>query len=268
MTIDVLAELLGEHNLHLIRNVMPLAISNAFYEQIYLHYGLERLSYGDGVPSTWRCTHTRGDILEAYMAAIQKDVSRNGQGYQEVRDWLLKVMALRLRLVALNGDGSSQVYSTGTVHQSLTVIPTLSSPRLSGGATNDELVAVEPLAVILSAPATNPQVIKTSTPGEIWSHAKQRARSQVSTEGTSSVILPWTPRMHCSSTASQLYFFRQFIFENMAHIFTQCGPASTSSKARITLFWRTLKSTIDNVQHMILEESQMILLLYYRVCFI
>lgn len=247
---------------------MPFAISNAFYEQIYLHYGLERLSLGDEGPSTPRCTHTRGDILEAYMAAIEKDVSRNGQGYQEIRDWLLKVIALRLRLVALNGDGSSQVYSTGTVHQSFTVIPALSSPRASGGPTNNELVAVEPLAVILSAPATNPQVIKTSTPGEIWSHANQRARPQVNTEGTSSVILPWNSRLHCSSTASQLYFFRQFIFENMTHIFTQCGPAGTSSKSRITLFWRTLKSTIDTVQDMISEESQMILLLYYRVCFI
>jgi len=44
MTFDVLSELLGSHNLHVIRNITQFAISNAFYEQIYLYYGLEKLS--------------------------------------------------------------------------------------------------------------------------------------------------------------------------------------------------------------------------------
>src|ERR1700733_5446745 len=98
MTFDVLSELLGKQNLHVVINITPFAISNAFYEQIYLHYGLEKLSPfftdGDSDKITRGRTHSRGDILEGYMAAIEKDISRNGQGYQEIRDWLLKVMAL------------------------------------------------------------------------------------------------------------------------------------------------------------------------------
>ena len=260
MTIDVLSELMGQQNLNAVRNIMPLAISNAFYEQIYIHYGLEKLSFGNERSST----HQRGDILEAYMAGIEKDVSRNGQGYQEVRDWLLKVMALRLRLVASNTDGSSHFYSAGTVHQSFTVMSTLSQPSAIGGVSDDEFVTMAPNAVILSVPAAEPQAIKPSMADTMWSTANKRGKVHVNTEEKASALLPWTPRMYSSSTSSRLHYFRQFIFENMIHIFTQCQAAQSPSQT-ITLFWKTLKCTMNKAREVISEENQMVLLLYYRV---
>ena len=128
MTYDVLSEILGKDNFKAISNIIPLAISNAFYEQIVLHYGLEKLTPWDGSStgkSSWGITHRRGDLLEAYMAAIEKDISRDGQGYREVRDWLFRVLALRLRRLAVE-DGTA-LCSSGTEQQSLTILPAISA---------------------------------------------------------------------------------------------------------------------------------------------
>ena len=124
ITFDVLSELLGKDNFKTITNITPLAISNAFYEEVVLHYGLEKLTVCNGSsfdkPSRGT-THRREDLLEAYMAAIEKDISREGQGYSEVRDWLFKVLALRLRRLGAQ-DGTS-VCSNGTERQSFTLLP-------------------------------------------------------------------------------------------------------------------------------------------------
>ena len=270
MTFDVLTELLGKQNFHVVRNITPFAISNAFYEQIYLHYGLEKLNPSftndDSDKISWGQTHRRGDILEAYMGAIEKDISRNRQGYQEVREWLLKVMALRLQLVALN-DNSSAFYSAGTAHQSFTVIPPLSPQRTIRDSLYDGVMTVEPTAIFLSSPAANAQPIPTSTPLEIWSKASQRARSQFSADGNSSTIIPWSPGVNRSSSMTRLHQFRQFVFEKMVQIFCQCHGASSSSTSKIKLFWRILKGDLDHVRGILGDESQMILLHYYRVNF-
>ena len=48
MTYDILSELLGKDNFNSISNIFLLVISNAFYEQIVLHYDLEKLTPWDG----------------------------------------------------------------------------------------------------------------------------------------------------------------------------------------------------------------------------
>ena len=74
MTLDVLAELFGQENSQIISNIVPFAISNAFYEQIVLHYKLDIFYSSDGIDgNSWNTTHRRGDLLEGYMAAIEKD---------------------------------------------------------------------------------------------------------------------------------------------------------------------------------------------------
>ena len=270
MTLDVLSELFGEENSQVIRNITPFAISNAFYEQIYLYYGLDKLS-----PWVASCneqlskglTHRRGDILEAYMAAIEKDISRNGQGYQEVRDWLLKVMALRLQMVEPI-DNSSAFYSVGTPHRSFTVIPPPSTRRNISGRANDDVPISEPTVVFLSTPATNKHIVQISPPAKIWSQASQPARSHTKAKGPVATIMPWSSGLERSSIMTQLREFREFIFENMAQIFRQCHRESSSTKSKTVLFWTTLKCKLDNLRVMISEESQMILLLYYRVIFL
>jgi hypothetical protein len=201
------------------------------------------------------------------MAAIEKDISRNRQGYQEVRDWLLKVMALRLQLVALN-DNSNAFYSVGTAHQSFTVIPPLSLQRTIGGSSYDGVIIGDPTAIFLSSPAANARPIPTSAPVEIWWKANQQARSQFSGDGNSSTMIPWSPGFNPSSTMAQLHQFRQFVFEKMVHIFRQCHAARSSSTSKIKVFWRTFKGELDNVREILGEESQMILLHYYRVRFL
>jgi hypothetical protein len=66
---------------------------------------------------------------------------------------------------------------------------------------------------------------------------------------------------------AQLHRFRQFVFEKMVQIFRQCRAASSSSASTIKLFWRTLKGDLDDLRGILREESQMILLHYYRVSF-
>ena len=60
------------------------------------------------------------------MAAIEKDVSRNGLGYREVRNRLLKVMALRLRW-KMAWDEKNVIDST-LLLQSFTTMPRFVSP--------------------------------------------------------------------------------------------------------------------------------------------
>lgn len=100
ITFGVLSELFGRENASTVLKTISWAVSNAFYEQLVLHYGLEKLCSQIPVASNG-LTRMRGDILEVYMAAIDMDVSRDkGGGYQEIHDWLLKVMAIRLGMVS------------------------------------------------------------------------------------------------------------------------------------------------------------------------
>jgi hypothetical protein len=98
VTYDVLAELFGNENDSMIMKIMNWAVSNAFYEQIVLHYGLDYLRPELPFADSNRLTVKRGDVLEAYMAGIMMDPSREvGEGYREVRAWFWKIIRLRLR---------------------------------------------------------------------------------------------------------------------------------------------------------------------------
>jgi hypothetical protein len=88
--------------------IMPWAVSNAFYEQVLLHYGLENLRPQLPLVDSKSLSEKRGDVLEAYMAGIAMDVSRgDGEGYQEVCHWFHKVMSLRLTKVCHSGHSQA-----------------------------------------------------------------------------------------------------------------------------------------------------------------
>jgi len=100
ITYDVFAELFGNETDSFINKAMPWAVSNAFYEQIVLHYGLENLKPHLPLRDSRGLTVKRGDVLEAYMAGIVMDVTREvGEGYREIRAWFYKMIRLRLRKV-------------------------------------------------------------------------------------------------------------------------------------------------------------------------
>jgi hypothetical protein len=100
VTYDVLVQLFGNENDSVMTKAIPWAVSNAFYEQIVLHYGLETLRPQLPLCDSKGLTVKRGDVLEAYMAGIVMDVSREiGEGYQEIRAWFDKLIRLRLRNV-------------------------------------------------------------------------------------------------------------------------------------------------------------------------
>jgi hypothetical protein len=97
---DVLAELFGNENDTIVMKAIPWAVSNAFYEQIVLYYGLVSLRPQLPVEDSKGLTIKRGDLLEAYMAGIVMDVSREaGEGYREIRAWFYRLVRLRLRKV-------------------------------------------------------------------------------------------------------------------------------------------------------------------------
>jgi len=97
ITLEVLSEIMGKENDSEIMNMIPWAVSNIFYEQIFLHYGFDRLRPGLALTQPRSLAENRGDVVEAYTAGIAMDVAREGgEGYQEIRNWFIKIMTLRL----------------------------------------------------------------------------------------------------------------------------------------------------------------------------
>lgn len=105
VTYEVLADLFGNHNSFAILQTLSFAVSNAFYDRLISHYCLEKLcSHHERVlKSSKHVTRMRGDVLESYIAAIMMDISRSGEGYCEIKNWLHQILSLRLRPVLQNG---------------------------------------------------------------------------------------------------------------------------------------------------------------------
>ena len=265
MTFDVLSELFGKDNFKVITNITPYAISNAFYEQIFLHYDLHKLTPSIGpisyeAKSSKGTTHRRGDILEAYMAAIEKDISRNGQGYQEVRDWLLKVLALRLRKVVVREE-SGEFHSTGTAHQSFTVIPPKRPPSLY-----PRVQIIEPTTSVFTSAPPLPADTKTiESPFQATGILCGGKTSQVIAQPNMSLTGHGPLRDESSITNIQLHKFRHFIFESMKQILQESHKRSRSSTENVKSFWSALRCRFDGIQSMVDGEQELILLFYYRV---
>jgi hypothetical protein len=261
MTFDVLSGLLGYDNFKATSNVMPLAISNAFYEQIVLHYGLDKLTLWDTGSSAEKpskgITHRRGDLLEAYMAAIEKDISRDGQGYREVRDWLFRVLALRLRRLVVQ-DGSA-VCSTGAERQSITLLPSTFSSKNnthSGTEMKGSDIFTSETGALLSLTNSKP-VTSSFQAATIW-HASNRRNASQSTMEVNPFMMGSSSK---TNRSVDLDHFRRFLFESMRHIVEQIHKTGSWN---VKSFWSTLSSHLSQVQNMLEDERQMILLFYYR----
>ena len=111
LTYNVLAELLGSSNIMAISSIIRFAGSNGFYKRLIQHYGLEKFCrfHETNLISTKSVAVKRGDILESYFAAIEMDISRCGEGYREIREWLLLVVTLRPRMVLTNQSYAHEV---------------------------------------------------------------------------------------------------------------------------------------------------------------
>lgn len=263
MTFDVLSELFGKDNFKAVSNVMALAISNAFYEQIVLHYGLDKLflcerSFDQNASKG--LTHRRGDLLEAYMAATEKDISREGHGYREIREWLLRVLAVRLRRFAVQ-DGST-VCSSGTEQKSLTILPSISAgTSITHFATemkgsNTFASETGPVFTLTSSEAVTPSCCKATT---VWNPRNCQNPSQSPIENNQFMTMESPSN---TSRSADLNHFRRFLFESMRHTFAQTyKPNSWNVKS----FWSTLSCHLSQLQDMLDDEREMILLFYYRV---
>jgi hypothetical protein len=265
ITFDVLSELLGKENFKAISNITPLAISNAFYEQIVLHYGLEKLTPRiDLTPAkkSREITHMR-DLLEAYMAAIEKDFSRDGQGYKEVREWLFKVLALRLRRLGIQ-DGSI-LCSNGSERHSFTL---LNSPSgLAGmGVAN---IGTEAMESNSSAPKLRP--LLTSTTGskasssratDIWHYPDQKMARQITMKENYFPLTNSPSKQGRSDLNIRLDRLRRFVFDLMKQILEHLH---TTGPWDVKAFWNTLSNYLSDLQGKLQDESEKILLFYYRV---
>jgi len=238
MTLDILTtELLGVENYQAATNIFPLAISNAFYEQIVLYYRLEKANPLDRGDKGQVRTHARGDLLEAYLAAIQKDVSRNGDGYREVQNWLSKVLALRLpRITAQKG---MVVHSIGTEQKSFTTIwppssdlKTTTLSRASGGSLSPSEMAA------------------------IW------RQDNGGTLGQQSIHSSRIIKSDSDGTSDDLNGFRQFLFDTMRQVVMQTYE---SGRWEILSFWKTLSDRFSQLQTALEGKSESMLLFYYRV---
>ena len=82
MTFDIHTELIGKDNVITIVNTRSFTVSNAFYERLLLHYNLEKLCIHlqNFLGDSKSLTRKRGDVLEAYIVAIEMDISRGEEG--------------------------------------------------------------------------------------------------------------------------------------------------------------------------------------------
>jgi len=255
MTLDALSELFGKESYQVTSNIFPLAISNAFYEQIVLHYGLDLLS--PTVQSDRKAvTHLRGDLLEAYMAAIEKDVSRDGKGYREVRDWLFQILALRLRRVRVHNDW--ELYSSGTEHKSLTILPVPEDASLPPVFETQSTYGSKFLQ--LEAPQVgNKDIMSAAQAADLW-HQRQHAPALHSTTKANISIMDSAP----SNETTNLNHFRRFLFETMRQTVAQ---SSKLGSLDLKCFWTALSCLLSQLQDSLEDESESLLLYYYRVCY-
>jgi hypothetical protein len=267
ITFDVLSEILGKDNFKTISNIIPLAISNAFYEQIVLHYGLEKLTLCNdsayAKPSRGT-THRRGDLLEAYMAGIEKDFSREGQGYREVWEWLFKVLVLRLRRPGTQ-DGPISLCSNGTERQTFTC---LCSPSSSAG-TNVTDVGTDVMDSNTSV-FKPPSTLSSTTGGktssskamDMWHHPDRQTAAQISAEGNHSPMTNSRSKDSRSTLNIQLDYFRRLVFDLMKQIVQDLHATGSWD---VKAFWKILSGHLSQLQSIFQDESEKILLFYYRV---
>src|SRR5438046_8535249 len=87
---NVLAELLGKNNIRTISFIIDFAVSNMFYERLIQHCDLQKLCRVHeigSILSSKAIVVKRGDVLEAYIAAIEMDISRCcGESFREIRE--------------------------------------------------------------------------------------------------------------------------------------------------------------------------------------
>jgi hypothetical protein len=183
------------------------------------------------------------------MAAIEKDISREGQGYREVRQWLFNIIALRLKRVQFKDDvGLRGIYSTGTEHQSLTILPTMvTDPTRVVFKTDD--------ATILRF-ETNPAVRSAAQATDLWQHPNTQSTTKLD---------PFT--ILCSTSSSRhgtndLNYFRRFLFETMTQTVIQ---TCENGVPNVNAFWTELSARLSHLQESLEDDFESILLFYYRV---
>lgn len=245
ITFKALLKLFGKDNKAVINNIRPFAVSNAFYEQIYLFYGFDNFEKDSSG------THKRGDILEAYAAGIVEDMSRSGRGYHEVEDWFFKILALRLRRVVQTETG---LYSVGSAHQSLTVIPR--TPLRYTAEKNDLWIV---------GPEFRPRGPKSSPEHKIWSETRHQTRCSKAAEIHNVMLMPWSTDSDGYIASDAIHDFRRYIFQTMRYICYQYRETQQSLASMARAFWAAVKSKLDGLQGIIHDEALIILLRYYRV---
>jgi hypothetical protein len=250
MTYDIFGELLGRQNNANLFGTMDFAVSNAFYEKILQHYGLEDLNINQvPVPNRTakRTTIQRGDVLEAYMAGVETDISRCGDGYREIHTWLYKIMSLRL---GKGGAGPS--------------VPSVSRrPAVSFKDSVDTEFEGYDTGRRSKADAVDKRDEKISARNIWWDPKAQPPNATIRTD--TQRPLP-AVRARQSEEQIQLNQFRQSLFDEMCDILREVqrtipGPY----KAQFSAFWMVFKCYLGGLQNISHPEEIQVLIHYYRV---
>jgi hypothetical protein len=249
-----------------------------------LHYDLEDLCiplrslHKDSRSSAVK----RGDVLEAYFAAIEKDISRFGQGSREIYDWLFKVLALRLRSGLRTCVGTTKNWSLENVNPLVvqTVLKTdedlckevEAETGIEGCfGPGDQNAVVRTAELSEHSIQASTLIACQNKPGNdtaggqcrIW-WDNWKAEQPISISN----LVRRSPRdtRHEFATQLHLHGFRQTIFAKMkAALLHVC--ATHVQMEQIPAFWAEMKSFFDVRLEKIneVESTQLILLYYYRV---
>jgi len=295
LTIDVLTELAGKDNMTTVVRTLPFAISNAFYEKLLLHYDLEDLCiHLHLLPQSHKesksYTIKRGDVLEAYFAAIEKDISRFGQGSGEIYDWLFKVMALRLKsgLPANAGMPNPKTPSIGNIPRTApqTMLKTdkdisedcYERSRTENNVDSYQNVVTRPITELKENSIPRSKLCrdlprKTKAVGfriwwDNWKAEQTSPEPPISTSTAPQLIRQHT-RDSLSVTQLQLHNFRQSVFAKMKTTLRHVCATRVEAQQlpELEAFWIEMKSYFDDRLDKIneVEPTQVTLLYYYRV---
>jgi hypothetical protein len=251
MTYDIFGELLGRQSNTNLFGTMDFAVSNAFYEKILQHYNLESLSIDQGSvhnKSAKKITIQRGDVLEAYMAGVETDISRCGDGYREIHTWLYKIMALRL---GKGGAGAS-------------VPPVSRRPALSFRDSIDVEFEGSDEVRKSKVYAVNKVLDERISARNIWWDPKtQPPNGTIRTD----IQRPLPAvRERQSDEQIQLNQFRQSLFDEMCNILREVQRTIRNPyKTQCTAFWMVFKCYLGGLQNISHPEEIQVLIHYYRV---
>jgi hypothetical protein len=246
MTFHILADLFSRDNVAVVLQAVHFAVTNQFYSRLLNHYGLGDLCIHlpNGL-GEFKWLEAKGDILEAYCAAVEMDPSREGGGYAEVCNWLHEIIAIRLNntLAARACLRNSQSHDDSGSKEA---IVEGALPEESRNTFIELEVGRGGPGTLTEAPNGHQRRSRTGVDSGVWWDIEEKHLNP--SPGLLASKMQRHRREPASNMHGQLQSFRQSMFDKMratlAQIRSREGRVGTNE---LRAFWTALKFYLDGI---------------------